>query len=131
MTLFAVTFSVATILSYWGTSLVQRTLTEAEEMSMETDCPSALFTFYSGEYNTSTENLVLILDNKRSVDLRLENLYLFYPNGVMEDIPLNETLEGNGMESLSLVGIKDGFTKGRINTNCPEVSVEFTYSQVT
>lgn len=129
--LFASTFGIATIVSFWGSGFVQRTLTEAEELSIETDCPSALLEFYSGSYNDSTKNLVLILESKRSVDLKLENLYLFYPNGVMEDTPLNETVEGNIIKSLSLLGIDGGFMSGRIKTNCPEVSVDFTHSQVT
>jgi len=131
MVLIATTFSISGILYYWGTNLVERTLAEAEEFSMETDCPSALFKFYSGSYNHSKEELVLILENKRSVDLRMENVYLFYPNGVMMDIPVNETLEGIGIESFRFLGIDDGFTNGRIKTNCPDVAVEFTYSQVT
>ncbi len=129
--LFVTSLSMAGIISYWGTTLVQRTLSEAEELSAESDCPSALFGLYSGNYNNSTKNLALILDNRRSADLKLENLYLFYPNGVMKEIPLNETLEGNQIKSLRLVEIDDGFTNGKIKTNCPEVSVDFTHSQVT
>jgi len=125
-------FTLAGILIYWTNTLVSRTLISAEnETALETDCPLALFALYSGKYDISTKNLILILENKRSVDLKIDTVYLFYENNVMKTFEVNQILSGNELKSISLTGVDDGFQTGRIKTNCPELSVDFTRSQIT
>jgi len=128
--LFSLTFTITGILIYWGTNLVSKTLTTAENTTGNTNCPLALFTLYSGSYDKDTKNLILILENKRSVDLKIDTVYLFYENNVMRTFQVNQILSGNELKSISLTGVDDGFQTGRIKTNCPELSVDFMYSEL-
>jgi len=118
------------VFTLWVTSLTTTTLDEEANKTQEF-CGAAMFGIYSGDYDKSSKSLYLIIQNKRSIDLELENLYLFYPKNVMKTFPLNEPLKGNVMRSINVTEVNDGFTKGMIKTNCPEVSVEFTYSGVS
>lgn len=127
--LLAIIMGAGGVFTLWATTLTTTTLSEEANKTGEL-CGAAMFGIYSGNYDESSRSLYLVLQNKRSVDLELENLYLFYPNNVMETIPLNEPLKGNVMRSINKTGVDDGFEKGMIKTNCPEVSVEFTYSGV-
>jgi hypothetical protein len=126
--LLATVMGIGGIFTMWATSLTTQTLTEEANRTQEF-CGAAMFSIYSGSYDRSSNNLYIVLKNQRSVDLVLENLYLFYPNNVLKTIPLNEPLKGGVMRPIDLT-VEDGFTKGLIKTNCPEVSVEFTYSGV-
>lgn len=127
--LLAAVMSAGGLFTFWATTLTTKTLEEANKT--QELCSVAMFGIYSGDYDKSSKTLYLILQNKRSVDLELKNLYILYPNNVMETIPLNEDLKGNVLKPINLPGIDDGFKSGIIKTNCPQVSVEFTYSQVT
>ena len=131
--LIAATMSIAGILTFWATGFVKSRLTSVENTTVETSCIAAQFRLYSGTYDNSTSpsTLYLILENQRSIDLTLNNLYLFYPNGDLEEKTLTGTLEGNKLKSFNVTDIKDGFTNGMIKTNCPDVDVDFTFSQLT
>jgi len=129
--LLAAIMGMGGIFTFWVTTLTTTTLLPEEARKIEELCHLATFGVYSGDYDKSSNSLYLILQNKRSVDLELENLYLLYPNNVMKTIPLNEDLKGNVLKSINITGIDDGFKNGIIKTNCPGVSVDFTYSQVT
>lgn len=129
--LIAATMTIAGILSYWASSFVRTTLETGENATELTSCQAAKFRIYSGTYNNATESLYLILENQRTVDLQLDKLYLFYPNDVLQSMPLDEALEGNELKPLNVTGVGDGFDRGRISTNCPEINVEFSYSEVT
>jgi len=120
--------AIAGIFTLWGANLIRRTL--PPENTTGEVCHAALFRFYSGNYEKDTKKLILILENQRSVELRLENLYLIYGENV-KTFPLNERLEGNMLKSLVVNGVDDGFTSGTVKTNCPEVSLYFKYSQLT
>ena len=124
----ATVMGIASIITFWGSSLVEQTL--PPENRTEELCHAALFRFYSGNYDKSSKSLHLILENQRSIDLRLEKLYLFYQDG-METFELNEELNGNMLKSIDMTGIEDGFSSGTIKTDCPEVSADFSYSQVS
>jgi len=127
--LLATIMGIGAMFTLWVTSLTTITLEEEANKSQEF-CAGAMFGIYSGNYDKSSKSIYMVLQNKRSVDLELENLYLFYPNNVMKTIPLNEPLKGNVLRSINVTEIDDGFVKGIIKTNCPEVEVEFTYSRV-
>jgi hypothetical protein len=124
--LIAATMSIAGILIYWSSSFVQKKLTETGNFTSETGCLGAEFKIHSANFANGT--LILFLDNRRNIDLNLENLYLFYPDNKMETIPLNVLLKGNEIKQITLENITDGFTGGKIKTNCPTVFLDFTYS---
>ena len=126
--LIAATMSIAGVLIYWSSSFVQQRLNETGGMTEETSCLGAGFKIkYS---NFANDTLILFLDNNRVVDLTLKNLYLFYPDNQMKTVPLNELLKGNEIKKVTLTNITDGFTRGEIKTNCPDVILDFTYSEV-
>jgi len=131
--LIAATMSIAGILTFWATGFVRERLTSVENTTDESQCIAAQFRLYSGIFDNSTSpgTMYLILENQRSIDLRLTNLYLFYPNGVLRDFPLTENLEGNKLKSFNVTGVDSGFTSGNIKTNCPDVDVDFTLSQIS
>ncbi len=93
-------------------------------------CLAAKFRLYSGSYDDQNEELILVLENQRSVDLELNGLYLFDENNVLTTETLTGTLEGNRLKSFNLTDVNN-FTKAIVKTKCPDVSVEFTYDQVT
>jgi hypothetical protein len=71
----------------------------------------------------------LRLDNVRAVDLKLENLYLFYPDNTMNTYPLNSfLLKGGEIKELPTLNVRPDFTSGEIRTNCPSVILRFTNS---
>ena len=132
--LIAATMSIAGILTYWATGFVRTRLGTVENATEETTCLYAQFKLYSGIFENSTDpdRLYLILENQRSIDLKLESLYLFYPDGTLDQVSLNETiLEGNALKSINRNVTNKGFETGRIKTNCPDVSVDFSKSQLT
>jgi hypothetical protein len=126
--LIAATMSIAGVLIYWSSSFVQQKLNTTGSMTDETSCLGAEFKIHSASFTNGT--LFLRLDNRRSVDLTLENLYLFYPDNKMETYPLNTKLLGNEIKQLTIPNVTDGFTGGEIKTQCPTIFLDFTYSQV-
>jgi len=126
--LIAATMSIAGILAYWTTSFIKTRLTEAESITGGSKCFGAEFELRSGSYNDNTLNL--ILDNKKSVDLLLTNLFLVYPDNKLDTKSLNETLKGNEIKALIINDVATGFLTGEIKTQCSDVYVFFTYSKV-
>lgn len=70
------------------------------------------------------------------VDLTMEYIFFTYSN----DVEMRErisglieglVLEGHNTRSFLTSQIEDGFVSGQITTNCPDVTVDFTYSDVT
>jgi len=139
--LIAATMSIAGILSYWASSFAQEKLEESENTTAEeqTKCIGAKFKFYAdGSYNNNTNIMKVILENQRSYDLNLKDLYLFYPDNEIKTVALNGILlEKNVLKQFNFtVTTGDNFNKGQIRTQCPEVFVEFknsggTIKQVT
>ena len=122
----ATVISIGAIISFWGTQLVQTRLNETSENV----CIGAMFSLYSGSYDTVNKELLLILENQRKVDLELTNLYLFYPEE-MKTYELNETLPGNMLLSIPNKDVEEGFESGTVKTNCADISIDFSYSDVT
>jgi flagellin-like protein len=125
--LIAATMSIAGILAYWASGFVKTKLTETESITGGTQCLGAEFKIKSVSYENN--KLHLILDNRRSVDLMLTNLFLIYPNNEVKTKSLNQTLKGNEIKALEVSGVDPNFLTGEIKTHCPDVSVFFTYSQ--
>jgi len=126
--LIAATMTVAGILAFWTTGFVKTRLTEAESVSGGTECFGADFELRSGSLDGTTLNL--ILDNKKSVDLYLTNLFLIYSDNRVDTKSLNITLNGNEIRTVSIQDVAPNFLTGEIKTQCPDVSIYFTYDQV-
>jgi len=126
--LIAATMSIAGILAYWTSGFIKTRLTEAESITGGAKCFGAELELRSGSYDGSTLNL--ILDNKKSVDLLLTNLFLVYPDNKLDTKTLNETIKGTEIKALTIENVTTGFLTGEIKTQCPDVSAFFTYSKV-
>ncbi len=128
--LIAATMSIAGILTFWTTSFITKKLNESSSVNSETSCLGAEFKLNSASFNNGT--LYLRLDNRRNIDLTLENLYLFYSGNRMETVPLSSfLLKGNEIKQLPpILDVEPGFVSGKIKTNCPEIFLDFTSSQV-
>jgi len=123
--------AIGAIFSFWGAQLVQTRLNATANKTPEEICIGAMFKLYSGSYDSNKKELLLILENQRKVDLELKTLYLFYPNKEMKTFELNKALQGNMLISIPVKNVDAGFESGTIKTNCPEVSLDFTNSDVT
>jgi hypothetical protein len=125
--------AIGAIFSFWGAQLVQTRLNATANQTSEEVCIGAMFRFYpsSSHYYSEKKELLLILENQRSVDLELKTLYLFYPKKAMQTFDLNEPLQGNILKTITVKNVEDGFSGGTIKTNCAKASLDFTYSDVT
>jgi len=128
--LIAATMSIAGILSFWASGFVKTRLSESGNVTVESSCLGAEFKLHSGSYDNET--LILVIDNTRTVDLALENIYFFYDDGSIVDRSLDNTvLKGNEIKQIPVPGnVPANFTSAKIKTNCPEVYLDFTFSQV-
>jgi len=129
--LIAATMSIAAILAYWASGFVKSELQGARELGITggAQCLEAEFELRSGSYSSNT--LTLILDNKKSVDLDLTYLYLIYDNNQVTSKSINQTLNGNEIKSITFDEVTDNFLTGEVKTQCSDVSVFFTYDQVS
>ena len=133
--LIAATMSIAGILSYWVSGFVKTQLTETAGITGGPKCLGAEFELRSGTYKDNT--LKFILDNRKPVDLLLTNLFLIYPNNRVDTKSLNVTLKGNEIKALTVENVfpdpstGENFLTGEIKTHCSDVSLFFTYDQVT
>ena len=128
--LIAATMSLAGILTFWTTGFISNKLNQSSTVNDETNCLGAEFKLRpESRYDNGT--IFFIVENIRAVDLKLENLYLFYPNtdtGV-GTVPLNSLELNKGeIKSFKVPDVGNDFTGGKIKTNCPTASLEFTYS---
>ena len=123
--LIAVTMSIAGILSFWVSGYMKTKLGESENATKETGCLGADFKIHSIDFNNDTRSLYIVLDNRRAVDLIIENVYFFYPDNKIDTKTLNEELKGNDIKPINITGVDEGFLSGKIKTNCPEISLDF------
>jgi flagellin-like protein len=129
--LIAITMTIAGILSFWATGFMKSKLAEVENTTQGTDCLAAKFVVYSSTYNNKTKTLYTIVDNRMTIDLVLENLYIFYPDNKLVTKPLNLELNSNVVKELNITDVPEGFTNAKIKSNCPEVFVDFIPTMVT
>ena len=128
--LVATVMGIASIFTFWASNLMRRTIGRVENVTPEEICHMASFSIYSGRYDKQKETLYLILNNQRSVSLKIEKIYLIYPPNEVKEFDSNEILSGTSLKTIKISGVKDHFSSGIIKTNCPDVFVNFTYSQV-
>jgi len=100
------------------------------------DCSNAGFKFIEGSYSKSSAQLTVTLKNTEAVDLNMEYIFFTYPSGAVVRNRISGLLEGRVLEgymtrSFLISQVEDRFRTGKITTNCPDVTVEFTYSDVT
>lgn len=123
--LIAATMSLAGVLSFWVGTFIPKTLQAAENSTQDNTCTSAQFRVYTGNYYSSDKKLVVILENQRLMNVKLDKLYLFYPNDDLKTIPLNGTLGGNELKSFNISGVDAGFNEGEIRATCSGVIAKF------
>jgi len=115
---------------------VTTSTTLPETTTTSFDCSKASFKFIEGSYSKYNSQLTLTLENTGDVDLTMEYIFFTYPNDVVmreriRGLIEGLVLEGHNTRSFLTSQIEDSFISGQITTNCPDVTVDFTYSDVT
>ena len=110
-------------------------VTTAPTTTVTFDCSKAGFRLIEGSYARNTGQLTLKLENTKSVDLTMEYILFTYPNDVVIKKTISgllegRVLEGHNIRSFLITRVEDDFISGQITTNCPDVTVDFTYSEV-
>ncbi len=128
--LIAATMVIAAILASWTAQFTEQKLRQAEEESITggARCLGAQFELYSGGLDGTT--LQLVLNNKKSIDLYLTDLFLIGSNNTVDNVSLDVTLKGNEIMQIERAIPNANFLTGEIKTQCPDVSVFFTRDQV-
>jgi len=126
--LIAATMIIAGILAAWTSKFVSEELERAALVTGGAGCFGAQFELRSGSLDGT--DLLLILDNKKSIDLDLTNLFLILSDNTVDVKIINETLGGNEIKTITVENVTSEFLTGEIKTHCPDVSVYFTKSQV-
>ena len=125
--LIAVTMTIAGGLALWATKLVGEQLPDPEE---EVACKLATFDFLSCKYNSTTQDLIFSLTNRREVELKNLTASIVYPNGTIcgsdcstSALALNSTLKTGteAIKSFSISNIPSDFSSILIKTHCPDV----------
>jgi archaellum component FlaF (FlaF/FlaG flagellin family) len=128
--LIAVTMTIAGLLTYWATSYVRTSLPETNQT--EIDCRFADFSIYSCTYYNSTNQISIILENHKNVELTNLNAFLLFENSTVSDPKsLGSTLPAGGtLKSFQIGNITDDFSKIIVTTQCPELSKEKVCTKV-
>lgn len=121
--LIAVTMTIAGILSYWASSYVKVRLEEKQNETIMIECSGADFDIYSVMYDSSTQNLTLILHNKQLVPLKDLKVTFFYSTG-LEEKTLDKILPANSYVSYTIPGVGN-YTKFIVTTHCPGIEAEY------
>ena len=121
--LIAVTMTIAGMLAYWASSFVRMQTAAFENQSVTGVCNYADFRIYQCTYNSTTSKVNIILENLRSVQLTDIKLNVFYLNGSVSVVNLNESLDSGMVQAYYVTGIAN-FTKVLVKTQCPELSKE-------
>ncbi len=120
--LIAVTMTIAGVLAYWSSTFVEKQLPE-----VETQCKFSNFIFESCTYNSTSQRLNFILNNRRNIDLKNLTAYISYSNNsVSSGITLNVSLLGNELKSFSMSGVSSDFSSVLVKTHCPESTASST-----
>ncbi len=123
--LIAVTMTIAGMLAYWTSSFVRSGLPEQNQTQQIQRCAGADFTIFSSNYNSSTGNMTLILQNKAEVSLQITNVTFVYPNGTIDVKPVGTNLaKGSALISFIVSNIFSGFNNYLVLTDCPNVFIK-------
>ena len=122
--LIAATMSIAGILAYWASSFVRTSLPEVNKTQQE--CQFLDFKIATCRYESANQQIVLILDNFRTVDIKEPTLTIFDSNGLPQPIiKLNESVPSGQFKAYSVPVTSGNFSKVVIGTSfCPEIKQE-------
>lgn len=117
--LIAISLTLAGLVGYWAVGFVkERTTMNA---TLQEECLVADFSIYQCSYDQASENLTLILNNLRNVELRNISVWLFYADQIVLK-PINEVLPPLYYKEIEVSNVSSGFSKVEVRTHCPEVS---------
>jgi len=118
--LIIITISIAAVLSYWASTISQG--------NSQPKCSGIDLRFYSGDYDSSTGVLSIVIENPNNEDYKDLRLYLFYPDNQVEQKELSVTLKSNGFKNLHITDVESGFSGGKIKTECSNIDTAFNVS---
>ena len=121
--LIAVTMTIAGMLAYWAQGFVRQQTAEFSNQTIVTRCQFANFEVFSCAYNTSTQDVRIILHNFASVELKNFTAFVVYPDGKVTDTKLNGTLPTGFIKSYTIPSVSSGYSNILVKTECPELSV--------
>ena len=120
--LIAVTMTIAGVLAYWASSWVKEQTASWENQTILGECRFADFKISDCSYNSTSQNMSLILENIRNIELRNITVYVTYANKTVSSISLNQTLQANAVQSFVASGISSNYEEITVKTHCPELS---------
>ena len=53
-------------------------------------------------------------------------LYLDYPDEVIREFQVDESLDANSLKTITIMNIDGGFEKGTLKTECSTIQLDFT-----
>ena len=119
--LIAVTMTIAAIIAYWASSFTRSSLPSENRTTSMESCAGADFNIYYQTYNSTTKNLVIVLQNTGSASLTITNITFIYPDGSLESKIISMSLPESSLKSYTLSNVTSGYKSYTIFTNCPNV----------
>lgn len=121
--LIAVTMTIAGMLAYWASGFV-RQQTETFSNQSTVTCTGANFRIYTCNYNSTNQQVKLILDNVGTVGIKNLTANVIYPDASIISVSLNGTLpSGGALKSFTVGGVTSGYSNIELKTECPALSV--------
>ena len=121
--LIAITMTIAGMLAYWAQGFVRQQTDTFSNQTIISKCQFANFEIYSCSYNTSAQEVRLILHNFETVELRNLTAFIVYPDGRVTNTNLNGTLPTGFIKSYTIPGVHTGYSSILVKTECPGLSV--------
>lgn len=122
--LIAITLTLAGMIAFWAAAFVRQRVEVLENRTLQ-ECLDADFSIYSCRYDNATQELIIILNNLRGVDLHDITFWIFYPDRI-ELRPTNQTLPGLQYKSFGLANVSGGFDVIAVRSHCPELEERTT-----
>lgn len=122
--LIAVTMTIAGMLAYWASGFVRQQIEAFSNQSTVT-CTGANFRVYTCSYNSTSQQIKLILDNVGTINIKNLTVNIIYPDSTVVAADLNSSLpSGGALKSYAIGGIASGYNNIEIKTECPALSVK-------
>ncbi len=123
--LIAVTMTIAGVLAYWTSSFVRSGLPEQNQTQQIQRCAGADFSVFRQSYNPNTSEVIITLQNRADISLKITNVTFLYSNGTTDAKPVGITLAVTPpISSFIVSNVSSGFSKYLISTDCPNVFEE-------
>jgi flagellin-like protein len=122
--LVAATMSIAGILAYWTSGFVKSTLPEIN--TTQEQCKYSGFKIYQCSYSNTTSQLLITLNNYKTIEVKNLVLYSFFSNGTTSSgINLNQSLIPGEFKTYTINNFDQNFTKIIISSLlCPSLLPE-------